>query len=141
MPDQRLRYTIEADDSKAAEAHKRQITALQRIEATATQAGKTVASAFDAMTKAMVASADSAHALRNTVAEFTALAVSVGLAAKATGAYALAHENLLNTYRAGRLLLSPTIFTATSVAIGVVVTETLRLANARAKLIEQDFRG
>lgn len=46
-------------------------------------------------------------------------------------------ENLANTYRALRIALSPTPLTVATVATGLLVEETIRLTNARAKLIEQ----
>lgn len=138
MPDQRLRYTIEADDSKAASANARINAGLATIEKTAVQAGRAAGAALDAMTLAMVKSADAARAFRNTVLTFTEVAASIALATKATTLYSVASENLLNTYRAARLLISPTLFTATTLAIGFAAEETIRLTNARAKLIQQD---
>lgn len=48
-----------------------------------------------------------------------------------------ATEQMVNSYRAVRLVLSPTMFTAASIAAGILVEQTVRLVNARAKLIDQ----
>lgn len=46
-------------------------------------------------------------------------------------------DKMLNGYRALRLVLSPTLFTASTIAVGIAAEETIRLVNARAKLIDQ----
>ena len=66
------------------------------------------------------------------------MSASILLAAKATSLYTVASQNLVNTYRAARLLISPTIFTASTLAVGLAVEETIKLTNARARLVEQD---
>jgi hypothetical protein len=48
-----------------------------------------------------------------------------------------AAEGFANTYRAVRLALSPTPFTVATIAVGILTEETIKLTNARAKLIEQ----
>ncbi len=45
---------------------------------------------------------------------------------------------LVNGYRALRIALSPTLFTAAAIGAGILLEETIRLTNARAKLIEQE---
>lgn len=73
-----------------------------------------------------------------------ALAATHVLAAGAIAKYAAGGaasvsttNNLVNSYRVLRVVLSPTVFTAASLAAGVLVEETIRLVNARAKLIDQ----
>ena len=83
-------------------------------------------------------------AAAHTAEAVAALATSHLLAAGAMAKYtanattaAGASDQLVNGYRALRIVLSPTVFTAASLGIGIAVEETIRLVNARARLIDQ----
>ena len=74
----------------------------------------------------------------------TALAAAHVVAIAALKQYAssavtsfLSTNQLVNGYRALRLALSPTPFTVAAVAMGIAAEETIKLVNARGKLIEQ----
>jgi hypothetical protein len=68
---------------------------------------------------------------------FTGLTAAVSRYTFVLGTAASSGTDFVNIYRGVRLALSPTPFTVMSLAIGVAVEETVRLTNARAKLIEQ----
>ena len=79
-----------------------------------------------------------------TVEAVTALAASHVLATAAVAKYTSSArasvsvtDQLVNGYRALRIVLSPTVFTAASLAVGILAEETIRLVNARARLIDQ----
>ena len=81
-----------------------------------------------------------------------ALAGAFAATAHAVTAYTSAHvastaavvehsgamDHLVGIYRAARLALSPTLFTAGSIAAGVAVEEVIKLTIARDRLIQQD---
>lgn len=77
---------------------------------------------------------EAALALEGAYRLLTGAAMRYGAATATAGG---STEGLINTYRALRIALSPTPFTIASIAAGVLTEETIRLVQARAKLIEQ----
>jgi hypothetical protein len=73
------------------------------------------------------------HALEGVAALGAGLASFSSAATTATASTG----NLVNTYRALRIAFDPSLFTASTIALGVLVEETVRLTDARGKLIEQ----
>ena len=65
------------------------------------------------------------------------IVLAVGHYSTAAVAGGSATENLVNGWRALRVALNPTVFTASTVALGILTEETVRLTLARARLIEQ----
>jgi len=103
---------------------------VRRLGSQARQSGSEIASygAIVIHTAEAAAALAASHALAvATMAKYTA-----GAAASASST-----SQLVNGYRALRLILSPTVFTAASIGVGILVEETIRLVNARAKLIDQ----
>jgi len=68
---------------------------------------------------------------------FGAISAAVALTTKAVGEHTAATEGLLNTYRAARIILSPTLFTGITLGAGIALEATVKLINAQGKLIEQ----
>lgn len=123
---------------KAGQAAGRQIAGgmaegaagVRRLGSDAEKAGSSVArhTASLAHNAEAVAALAASHAL--------AVAAMAKYTAGAAGSVG-ATDQLVNSYRLLRLVLSPTIFTAATLAVGVAVEETIRLVDARAKLIDQ----
>ena len=125
---------FEARTERLQQEIQKGVTELARYGASGYAAGKLLGSGME------LAAVSTDHAARAAIElaaahtlGFAALAkYSAGMTSTAT-----AGDQLVNTYRLVRLALAPTVFTAASLAAGVLVEETIRLVNARAKLIDQ----
>jgi hypothetical protein len=115
-----LAKTSEAIHQTFAGDNAKKVERFAAIFGSATVAARHGAEAFGALAASHVAAAGG-------LAKFTASAAS---SVSTT-------DQLTNAYRALRLAISPTIFTSATLAAGVLVEETIRLTNARAKLIDQ----
>lgn len=107
---------------------------LDRIGESGKQAGRQISDgmtkAHESMARVALNAGEAALAFDRVIgsmAKYTAIAAASGSTT----------ENLVNSYRALRIALSPTPFTVGAVATGVLVEQTVKLTNARAKLIEQ----
>jgi len=78
-----------------------------------------------------------AEGLTALVASHTLYTAAIARYSSTAIAGASSTDTLVNSYRGVRLALSPTPFTVATVAIGFLTEETIRLTNARARLIEQ----
>ncbi|HVW85853.1 MAG TPA: hypothetical protein VHB50_14285, partial [Bryobacteraceae bacterium] len=77
------------------------------------------------------------QAVASFVAAHVAAAAAIGRNTAAIREQAGAAELLVDAFRAVRLALNPSIFTATTIAVGVLIEKMVQLANARAKLIQR----
>ncbi|MCU1327473.1 MAG: hypothetical protein JWN34_2843 [Bryobacterales bacterium] len=87
-----------------------------------------------AVTKSMAEASDGAHHFADAASVATAAALQY-FGTTARGATNL--DLLKESFRGLRFALSPTPFTAATIATGILIEETLKLVNARGKLIEQ----
>jgi hypothetical protein len=78
-----------------------------------------------------------AEALSALAASHTLALNAMAKYAATAGTSAITTNQLVNGYRALRIALSPTPFTVAAIAAGIAAEETIRLVNARGKLIEQ----
>jgi hypothetical protein len=115
-----------------------QNTMFAQMERMTREATRAFGATFDMVNRFMVKSAEmigSAAVLAVTI-KGTAVAwgASTGAAIEHTGVM----EHLVGVYRAVRLALSPTAFTATTLAVGALAEYAIQLAVARDRIIKQD---
>lgn len=154
-----VRYVIEADNRPAIKATNEVNAANAKVGDSAVAAYGRAAKASDSFAASMVAMGKAAEAGFNAagrgVDSFTrfvlksgealaataivvkSTAAALGLFATQATAAAGSGESLVNSYRAVRFALSPTIFTGVTLAMGIAVEETIRLTYSTGKLIEQ----
>ena len=138
MPDQRLRYRIEADDSKAVASTTRLNRGFRDLENSAVAAASRITGALDSTSRALIRTAEAFAAIIIAERAFSGLARSITAATRASVEHNGALSTTLNVYRAARIILSPNLFTATAIAAGFAIEGTIRLVRERQRLIEQD---
>ena len=159
MADSSVRYKIEADNSDAIKATDQVNKANASIGESA-QAGMGKATqAYLGFTAAVAAGAkgtegalksagDAVGGLTHLITKSGEAAAAAVVAVKGYGAalagyssiagtVAASGDAIANSYRLVRLVLSPTVFTASSLAAGLLVEETVKLTYSTGKLIEQ----
>jgi hypothetical protein len=136
MPNEKLTLEIAAVTTGQRDIDKLS-DSMGRVGDTADKAGKQIHSAFERtpallkqMERGLIGVGESALLITATAKAMAAYTASGASAVSTTDA-------LVNSGRALRFALAPTIFTGASIGVGVLVEETLRLVNARGKLIEQ----
>lgn len=154
MPDERIVLTY--DPAEAIAAAEKANRAIEANEKTATKAGQSIAKASEQQSRAIASMASDGLTAIERVAESArrklALAVEVGGAAvalakggatllAANGAQSVEAERLLTAYRALRLVMSPTIFTAMTLAAGAATQALVKLALSQADLVAQQARA
>ncbi len=160
MPDTSVRYLITADPEPAVKAAEKVNNAFSGIGTAAQSSMAGVQRAFDTGIAAVAAYAVSVRkefgGATSTIAAHARQLVELGgasaaaresysllVSAAARGADAFTNhgkalDTLTNSYRAARLIISPTLFTATTVAAGIAAEEILRYTYNRGKQIEAD---
>lgn len=125
-----IEYEITVDDSKGRQAFERTNSTIDRMERMATSAAERMTRAFDSLAKVLFKVAEAAGAVYLLKKSWDGLVATTELAAGPT-------ERLVNLYRAARITLSPTVFTATSLGLGILLEATLKMVSAEGELIER----
>lgn len=123
--------TVTAAVLKNNQALVAQETLWQRVKTS----GVAAANAIHEATTKVSQTIDAVKNIAKTIAEATAGTVA---ATTAVATHTLVADKLVTTYRAARLLLSPTLFTAVTLGAGVAAEAVLRLAYAQAESNRQD---
>ncbi|MCL5742432.1 MAG: hypothetical protein M1541_00695, partial [Acidobacteria bacterium] len=114
----RLEAEIELDENPATKAADRFNAAMKKTGEVTVEVSRQAGGALAAITQGAVQTANGFNAMHDAAINMKEMVVSLAGVGAATGAVAFQGNNLINVYRGVRLALSPTIFTAFTLAAG-----------------------
>jgi hypothetical protein len=124
------------EGSDAAEKFSKQIAdglseGVRNLEGFGHSAGTEIGKVYDSFGRGAKAAAEAGVAIAGALeiaAKYSGIAAASGSTA----------DTLANSYRALRIALSPTLFTAAAVGVSILIEESIKLLDTRGKLIEQE---
>jgi len=139
MPD--VEIDIVANDSRSKPIIERTNAAINRMEAMAAKAARGMQSAFGAMSQALEMTGKAAVSAASAFLLFEKSKGAIVGAGAAIAQHRSQVEFLTNTYRAARLALAPTLFTALSLGAATAATEILSLTRRVAGMVEIEAKA
>lgn len=114
---------------------------LSNVVSISERAGRSIGSAFAGVPQNITQTTTALSRMHPDLSTIAAMSLTVagamGKLTVATIAHGSAAESTANTWRALRLAVSPTPFTAATIAAGILTEQLIRMTNARAVIIQQ----